>query len=68
MSSLFWGILMVVIGLLLTIGGWTESQFWLYRLLVARSKMLWKDQVHKFYRVVGIIIIIFGIFMAFDLI
>jgi len=64
MGNVFWGILMMVIGLLFSIAGWTESQFPLYRLFVARSRILWGDNVHRFYQVVGIIIITVGALVA----
>ena len=64
MSNVFWGILMIVIGLLLSISGWTASEFPLYRLLVARSRMLWGDNVHRFHQVAGILIVIVGILMT----
>ena len=68
MNSVLWGIIMVAIGLFLTICGWTESQFWLYRLLVARSRIGWGDRVHQFYRVVGVMVGVFGMLVALDMV
>ena len=68
MSSIIWGIIMSAIGLFFTISGWKESQFPIYRLLVARSEILWGDNTHRFYQIVGIIIIIVGILMVLGLI
>lgn len=68
MSSVFWGILMIAIGLFLAICGWTESQFPLYRLLVFRSKMLWGDNVHRFHQVAGILIVVAGTLVAAEII
>jgi len=62
----FWGVVISLVGLFLFISGLTKSDFFIYRLFVARSKILWKDEqvVHKFYQVVGVIIVIFGILVA----
>jgi uncharacterized membrane protein HdeD (DUF308 family) len=65
-----WGIIMSLIGLYLLISGITKSNFIVYRLFVARSKVLWKseEKVHRFYQVVGVLIIIFGILVALEII
>ena len=65
-----WGIIVSIIGLLLFIGGLTKSKFFIYKLFVARSNILWKseERVHKFYQVVGIIMIIFGLLVALEII
>ena len=57
-----WGSLMAMIGLLMVIAGATKSEFIVYRLLVARSRILWGDgeAVHRFYQVSGLIVMIFG--------
>ena len=44
--------------------GRTKSDFGLYRLLVARSRMLWGDRVHSFYQVAGALMIIAGAAIA----
>jgi len=36
--------------------------------MVARSKMLWGDNVHRFYQVVGAIVIVVGILAALGVI
>lgn len=65
-----WGIITSIVGFFLLIGGLTKSNFFIYRLFVARSKILWKseEKVLKFYQVVGVLIIIFGILVAFEII
>lgn len=68
MNTILVGIILVVVGLLFTVWGWTESQFPLYRLLAARSRILWKDHVHQFYRVVGVVMVVFGLLVALGLI
>jgi uncharacterized membrane protein len=65
-----WGIILSIVGLFFLISGLTKSNFFVYRLFVARSNILWKDEerVHKFYQVVGALIIIFGILVALEII
>jgi len=59
-----WGGLMVAIGLFMLISGLLKSNFVIYRLLVSRSKILWGENVHRFYQVVGAIVIIIGILVS----
>lgn len=59
-----WGALMVVIGLLMVAGASLKSEFIIYRLLVARSKMLWGENVHLFHQIAGAAIVVFGIIVA----
>ena len=62
----FWGLLMAVIGLLMLVAGTAKSKFIVYRLLVARSRILWGegDAVHRFYQVSGLIVMILGALWA----
>jgi len=62
--TLLWGILIVLAGLFLLICGSLRSNFIVYRLLVARSRMLWGDSVHRFHQVAGAIVIVFGVLFA----
>ena len=62
--QLLWGILIIVAGLFLLICGRLKSEFFIYRLLVARSKMLWGEQTYRFHQIAGIIVIVFGVFIA----
>ena len=62
--EVLWGILIILTGLFLTISGTVKSNFIVYRLLVARSKLLWGYNVHRFYQVAGIIVIVFGLLVA----
>lgn len=55
------GILVVVFGALLVIAALTRTEFVVYRLLVARGRLLWKGGVHKFHVVAGTMCIIAGI-------
>jgi hypothetical protein len=51
-----WGALILLFGLFIFISALKKSEFVIYRLLVARSKMLWGENVHSFYVVVGVIL------------
>ena len=55
---------MVAIGALFMRWGRTRSDFVVYRLLVARSQMLWRDRVHRFYQVTGAMIAVVGVLFA----
>lgn len=50
------GSIMALIGFLMFLGALTKSNFIVYRLLVARSKILWGDNVHTFLGVSGVVI------------
>jgi len=63
MHPLF-GLLMSAVGLFMLISGRLKSDFIIYKLMIARSKMLWGENVHRFYQVVGVILIIVGILAA----
>ncbi len=47
---------MLLIGLFMCISALKKSEFIIYRLLVARSKILWGENVHRFLFVTGIIL------------
>lgn len=51
-----WGSLMVLIGLFLLVSALKKSEFIIYKLFVARAKLLWGDNVHSFLLVVGVIL------------
>ena len=63
-----WGLAFIAIGLFMLISALLKSNFIVYRLLVARSKMLWGENVHWFYVVVGVIITILGILVSLGVI
>jgi len=44
--------------------GISKSDFGIYRLMVARSKILWGEKVHRFYQIAGVIVIVFGLLVA----
>ena len=62
----FWGILMMLAGLFMLVCGSLKSEFVIYRLMVHRSKMLWGEHVHRFYQVVGVIIIVIGVLITLE--
>ncbi|MBL7135231.1 MAG: hypothetical protein ISS81_01400 [Candidatus Marinimicrobia bacterium] len=63
-----WGLAFIAIGLFMLVSALLKSNFIVYRLMVARSKMLWGEKVHGFYVVVGVILIILGILAALGVI
>lgn len=65
-----WGLLMAAVGSLLLIFSTLKSEFILYRLLVARSRISMGDgdKVHRFYQLSGLTITILGILWALDII
>jgi len=65
---ILWGCLIAAFGLFLFVSGTLKSQFIVYRLLVARSKILWGERVHGFHQVAGILVIAFGILFALSVI
>ncbi len=61
---LLWALLMVAAGLFMFVCGSLKSEFIIYRLIAARSRMLWGDNVHRFYQMTGTIVIVFGVLIA----
>ncbi len=59
-----WGVLTAVIGVLFVVWGRAQSDFVVYRLLAARSRILWGDRVHGFYQIVGVILVVVGLLVA----
>lgn len=62
--NIFLGTLMAIIGLLMLFCGIVKSEFVVYRLLVARSRILWGDAVHRFYQISGLVVMVLGILWA----
>jgi hypothetical protein len=62
--TVLWGGLILLVGVLFVAWGRTQSDFVVYRLLAARSRMVWGDRVHGFYQVAGIAMIAFGLLVA----
>ena len=61
---ILWGCLIAAVGLFLFLSGITKSKFVVYRLLVARSKILWGEGVNGFYQVAGVLVVAFGVLFA----
>ena len=59
-----WGMSIVAAGLFLLVCGRLKSEFFIYRLIVARSKILWGENVHRFHQIAGGIVIAFGVLVA----
>jgi len=59
-----WGSLVIAAGLWMLVCASLKSQFVLYQLIVARSKMLWGDNVYRFHQISGVLVIVFGILVA----
>jgi len=66
--NILWGTIIAVIGLLMFLGGLTKSNFILYKLMVKRSEMLWKENVHNFYIGAGLLVTLFGVLFALGII
>jgi hypothetical protein len=58
------GILIDLAGLFLLVCGTLKSDFLTYRLIVARSKILWGDNTHRFHQIAGVIVIVVGVLVA----
>jgi len=63
-----WGILITAVGLFMLVSGLTKSNFIVYRLMIARSKMLWGENVHRFYQAVGVVLIVLGVLAALEVV
>ena len=64
MPHMIYGLLVILAGFYLFVCGRLKSEGTVYRLLVARSRILWKDNVHIFHQVAGAMMIVFGILVA----
>ena len=59
-----WGFLIAVAGLFLLVCGYLKCEFFVYRLIVARSKILWGKNVYRFHQLAGGTVIVFGLLVA----
>ena len=64
--NVVWGLSMAAAGLFMLVSGTMKSEFAVYQLLVARSRILWGEgnAVHRFYQVCGLILIALGCLWA----
>jgi hypothetical protein len=61
---ILWGSLTIAAGLFMLVCASLKSQFIIYRLMVCRSKILWGENVHRFHKITGAIVIFFGALVA----
>ncbi len=59
-----WGLLVIAAGVFMFVCGLFKGEFVIYRLMAARSRMLWGENVHRFYQIVGAIVALFGVLVA----
>jgi hypothetical protein len=64
MMHVLWGVLMVAAGTFMWLCGRSRSEFGLYRIMAARSKRLWGENVHRFYQIAGAIVVVVGALVA----
>ena len=62
---ILWGSLIMAAGLFMLVCASLKSEFIIYRLLVARSRILWGENVHRFHQITGTMVIVFGALVAF---
>lgn len=62
--GIIWGLIVAAIGVLFIVWSRQRSEFVVYRLLVARSRILWGERVHGFFQVAGAMLTVFGVVMA----
>jgi hypothetical protein len=62
--EILWGISMALVGVFLLVSATLRSDFVVYRLLAARSSLLWGERVHRFYQGVGAILVVLGLLWA----
>lgn len=58
------GTLMALSGLFLLVSATLQTNLVVYKLLIARSQLLWGDRVHSFYQAIGTILVILGLLWA----
>ena len=63
-----WGLLMAAVGPFMLVSGTLKSNFIIYRLMVARSRILCGENVHRFHQVSGLIIVVLGALWALGVI
>ncbi len=66
--NVLWGIVMMAIGVSFLYWGSTQSDSVVYRLLAARSKILWGERVHRFYQIAGAVLVVLGLLWAIGVI
>ena len=59
-----WGVLIMTAGLFMLVCGTLKSDFIIYRLMAARSRIQWGGSVHRFYQIAGGAVVVFGALVA----
>jgi hypothetical protein len=62
--EILWGALMALIGVFLLVSATRRTDFVVYQLFVARSRILWGDRVYVFHQIVGVILVVLGLLWA----
>ena len=67
---ILWGCLTAAAGLFLLVCASLKSNFIIYRMMVARSRILWGqgDAVYRFHQVSGLIVVVLGALWALGVI
>lgn len=60
------GAITIFIGLFFIINAFMICEFVVYRFFNSKSKLLWKGNFHKVFRVVGIILVLVGFLFIFE--
>jgi len=58
--NILWGSLTALIGLYIFVSALIKSEFIVYKMLTARAKLLWGENVHTFLLIAGLLITGFG--------
>ena len=66
--NILWGILICLVGIFMFFSALKKSEFIVYKLIASRSRVLWGDNVHTFYLIVGIVLVAFGTLVAVNII
>lgn len=66
--NILFGVVMAVIGVAFVRWGSTKSDSVVYRVLAARSRLMWGERVHRFYQVVGVVLVVVGLLWALGVI
>lgn len=64
-ATLISGLAMIAVGALMVLGARRQSDFVAYRLIEARSRVLWGERVHAFLQLSGLLITLAGVLRAF---
>jgi len=62
------GILMAIVGIMLFICSKTKNQNKIFQALIAKSRIIWKDNAYFFVGGIGIIIAVLGVLYAIEFI